>query len=249
MIKLPDITLQWPITWDGVKLIAESESCRLTSYQCSAGRWTIGWGETSGITQGMKWSQAQADKTFCASLTTFTNGVRALLTGMTDDAQISAMVSLAYNIGLAAFKTSTVLRMHNQGKTVEAANAFSMFNKVRKNGALVVEPGLVIRRSKEAVVYLSGTSTVVNKDQEPLPDADEKCDVPLMKSSSAQSGAAVAAAGVTAGAAEVINELAPAISTIQVVMKWSIPVLIIVAIVAGSIVMYRAWKRRQDGTT
>lgn len=46
----------------GLKLIMQFEGCRLTAYQCAAGVWTIGYGHTAGVTQGMTITQAQAEE-------------------------------------------------------------------------------------------------------------------------------------------------------------------------------------------
>ena len=43
-------------------LIKQFEGCRLKAYRCPAGIWTIGWGETQGVVEGMVWTQARADE-------------------------------------------------------------------------------------------------------------------------------------------------------------------------------------------
>ena len=68
---LPDPGLSWPIHWDAVQLIARAESCRLRAYRCPAGIPTIGWGETEGVRLGMVWTQEEADRRFCESLTDY----------------------------------------------------------------------------------------------------------------------------------------------------------------------------------
>jgi lysozyme len=60
------------------------------------------------------------------------------------------MVSLAYNIGMAAFGRSSVLHRHNAGAHDKAADAFLLWNKA---GGKVL-PGLVRRRNAERALYL-----------------------------------------------------------------------------------------------
>ena len=43
-------------------LIRQSEGLRLTAYRCPAGVWTIGYGHTSGVTEGMTISVEQAEE-------------------------------------------------------------------------------------------------------------------------------------------------------------------------------------------
>ena len=40
-----------------MKLIKESEGCKLTAYKCPAGIWTLGFGQTKGVKEGMVWTQ------------------------------------------------------------------------------------------------------------------------------------------------------------------------------------------------
>ena len=45
----------------GLALIKAHEGCRLAAYLCPAGKWTIGYGHTAGVVQGMTITQVQAD--------------------------------------------------------------------------------------------------------------------------------------------------------------------------------------------
>ena len=153
-MRLPDPSLPWPIPMAGVALVAEFEGCRLSSYRCSAGVWTCGWGETDGVTPRTKWTQAYADQRFCESLTERAKAVNALCIHPVTDNQLAALTSLSYNIGIAGLRGSTVMKCHNQGDHPAAARAFGLWNKARVNGALTVLAGLTRRRAAEAALYL-----------------------------------------------------------------------------------------------
>ena len=58
--------------------------------------------------------------------------------GVATDYELAAMTSLAYNIGVAAFKGSSVCKLYNAGKLGKAAAAFGLWNKIRVNGELKV---------------------------------------------------------------------------------------------------------------
>lgn len=195
----------WPVPVEAVRMIALEEDCRLQAYQCSAGVWTCGWGETDGVVPGMVWTQDYADQRFRDALEVWGRGVSDMLKRPATDNQLAAMLCLAYNIGLAGFAKSTVLRQHNAGNHRAAARAFALWNKVRENGVLVENDGLTARRSREAAMYLK---PAFEGGTVPQAVAEESS---LARSPIAQSGAATAAAGgvtVATVVAEQVDELA-----------------------------------------
>lgn len=140
----------------GIALMHEFEGCRLTAYpdpgSVDGHPWTIGWGSTGeGIYKGVTWTQAEADERFERDLDRkYGKAVDDLLgTSPTTQHQFDAMVALCYNIGIAAFKKSTVLRKHKAGDYEGAAIAFGMW--VKNDGKVM--RGLVRRRAAEADLY------------------------------------------------------------------------------------------------
>lgn len=137
------------------------EACRLKAYLPTPNDvWTIGYGHTVGVEPGMIWTQQQADDAFTVDLAAFGKEVWALIgIAKTTQGQFDAMVSLAFNIGIGNFKSSSVLTNHCAGHYQTAAWAFSLWNKQRdKHGELQVLTGLTRRRAAEALIY-RGTST------------------------------------------------------------------------------------------
>jgi lysozyme len=67
--------------------------------------------------------------------------------------QMAAMVSLAYNIGLANFGASTLLRKVNAGDFSGAADQFIRWNRARGK----VMAGLTRRRIAEASLFRGNT--------------------------------------------------------------------------------------------
>jgi len=140
----------------GLALIKHFEGCRLTAYQDIAGIWTIGYGHTGGVTDGMVITQDQADLFLQEDLQGAAGAVDAAVEQTTtSDNQFAAMVSLCYNIGPRAFKSSTMLRQHRAGATATAANAFLMWSKSTIDGELHVVQGLLDRRQAERGLYLT----------------------------------------------------------------------------------------------
>ena len=98
------------VSAEGRALIQKFEGLSLTAYLCPAGRWTIGYGHTDGVQPGDKITQGHADNLLKVDLTSYGKAVDDAL-GACDANQheFDAMVSLAFNVGIAGFKGSTVL--------------------------------------------------------------------------------------------------------------------------------------------
>lgn len=113
--------------------------------------WTIGWGSTGpDINKGTIWTKAQAQARFSQHAKEFSGGVaNALGDAVTTQDQFDAMVSLAYNIGLGNFTSSTLLKKHKAGDYVGAAQEFGRWDKA----AGKVLAGLTKRRAEEAKLY------------------------------------------------------------------------------------------------
>ncbi len=134
-------------------IIKKHEGLRLKAYRCPSNVLTIGYGHTGkDVVKGMLIDEKQAEILLVKDLEKFEKGVRDLLTVETSEREFSAMVSLAFNIGLKAFSRSEVLRKHNNKQKFEACKAFHNW---RKSGSKVLR-GLVIRRLEEAKLYIGG---------------------------------------------------------------------------------------------
>jgi lysozyme len=139
----------------GLTLMRSFEGCKLDAYPDPGSRdgkpVTIGWGSTGpDIALGMRWTQEQADARHEQDVAKFAAGVEKLLNGTpTNSDQFSALVSLAYNIGLGALGSSTLLKLHKAGDHAGAAAQFIRWNK---NDGRVMN-GLTRRREAEARLY------------------------------------------------------------------------------------------------
>lgn len=135
-----------------LKIIREFEGCRLKAYRCSAGVWTIGWGQTAGIKEGMAWTQAQADSNLANSVKTCMQAVLRACPQLKEetDNRIAACTSLAYNIGNKGFAGSSVCRHTQNREYSKAADAFLLWNKA--DGKVLA--GLARRREAERKLYL-----------------------------------------------------------------------------------------------
>lgn len=144
------------MTWldYALPLIKQFEGLRLKAYQDAVGVWTIGYGSTGpDVVPGLQWTQQQADDDLRRRLKDeFNPGVTAAVRVRISPQQRAALVSLAYNIGLAAFRNSTLLRLLNAGDYHGAAEQFAVW---RLAGGKVL-PGLVKRRAAERDLFIEG---------------------------------------------------------------------------------------------
>jgi lysozyme len=143
---------------DGVMLLKYFEGLSLKAYAdpASGGKpWTIGYGHTGpDVHDGLVWSQAQADKALRDRLSReFVPGVLAVIKRSMRQCELDAMVDLAYNVGVAAFQRSTLVRKFNAGDTQGAADEFLRWDKA---GGKTL-PGLTRRRHADRALFLGAT--------------------------------------------------------------------------------------------
>lgn len=135
----------------GVELVKSFEGCRLSAYRCVAGVWTIGYGSTTNVKPGMTITQAQAEALLKKDLLRFEVGVEVAVDVPLTDNQFAALVSFAFNVGLGALKSSTLLRLLNDRKYIEASMQFDRWNKA--SGRVLA--GLTRRRAAEKKLFLT----------------------------------------------------------------------------------------------
>ena len=138
-------------------LIARFEGKRLKPYQDTGGIWTVGYGSTYNIDAKRPVNQsdiiddATAIRWLKSQVGTFQNQVKAVIKVPVNQNKVDSLTSLAYNIGINAFKSSLLLRLLNEGKPdIEVADQFLRWNKV--NG--IISNGLTIRRKAERDLFL-----------------------------------------------------------------------------------------------
>jgi lysozyme len=169
------------ISQAGLDLIKRFEGCELEAYQDAVGIWTIGYGHTgSDIHKGLKITQAQADAILAKDVERFASGVAANVRVALTQSEFDALVSFAFNVGLTAFRTSTLLKLLNDNS--DRSVVATQFLRWNKAGDKVLE-GLTKRRNAEKELFLSkaphpllGHSILAKQDtwlkRRPLQSAD-----------------------------------------------------------------------------
>jgi lysozyme len=127
------------------------EGCRLQAYQDAAKVWTIGYGHTKGVRRGDSITQEEAEKYLREDVEEVEGQILALNLNLTQP-QFDALVSFVYNVGIGAFKESTLLRFIREGRSENDIKK-QFCSWVYSNGRTL--PGLVKRREWEAIRFFS----------------------------------------------------------------------------------------------
>lgn len=117
--------------------------------------WTIGWGHTQGVYEGMTCTLAQAQAWFMQDMAWAQSAVLSAVIVPLNQNQFDALVSFTENEGATAFEQSTLLRLLNAGNYSAAAAQFPRW--VYQRGQIL--PGLVTRRQQEAALFNTPITT------------------------------------------------------------------------------------------
>lgn len=152
----------------GIELIKSFEGCRLTAYRDSVGIWTIGYGHTAGVEQGMTITQAKAEGLLKNDLVIYENYVKKYITYALNQNQFDALVSFTYNLGGGNLQKSDLRKYLNAGNLQAAANEFDKW--VYAGGIKL--SGLVRRRAAEKALFL----TPVKEESEMVEESNIEID-------------------------------------------------------------------------
>lgn len=142
----------------GLELIKSFEGCRLSAYKCPSNKWTIGWGRTSGVYEGMVISQAQADQFLFEDVQRFVNAVNQYQARFNfNQNEFDALVSFTYNCGDGSL--ANVMSCCNTKQ--EIAEECKLYNKSSTGQILA---GLVRRREEEYKLFMSGSNDQANNN-------------------------------------------------------------------------------------
>ena len=137
---------------EGLKLIADYEGCRLQPYQCSAGVWTDGIGNTSGVTPGKTITERQAAQGLITNVLQVERVLEKCVVPSVPQKVYDAVVSFAFNVGTGNACSSTQVKLLNQKRWVEACRQLPRWVYVKG----VFNQGLDNRRSREMAWCLKG---------------------------------------------------------------------------------------------
>lgn len=136
----------------GLELIKSFEGCQLTAYKCPANVWTIGWGHTQGVYEGMTITQEQADNMLREDVKYYADAVDRYNSRFNfTQEEFDSLTSFTYNCGVGSLQA--VMSCCNTKQ--EIAEECKLYNK----GGGVVLAGLVRRREEEYKLFMSSSSS------------------------------------------------------------------------------------------
>lgn len=136
-----------------IDLIKRSEGCKLKAYKCPAGVCTIGYGITGpDIIEGLTWTQEQADQALTDAAYHVLDEALYQSKNLRSatESQKAAIADFVYNLGVGAYRASSVKRCIDASDFQEAKHVIMKWNKARINGKLTELPGLTKRRQAES---------------------------------------------------------------------------------------------------
>lgn len=147
------------ISEQGIEFIKKEEGVVLTAYQCEAGVWTIGYGHTAGVKKSQTITMEKAESLLRKDLKDFEMGVNSLLRERKvkiPQHSYDMLVSFAFNTGLVALRTSTLLKKLKEKDFEGAGNEFPRWIWVTQNGVKKQSAVLKGRREREQKIFLEG---------------------------------------------------------------------------------------------
>lgn len=137
----------------GIELLKKLEGFRAKPYPDSGGKMTVGYGHLivpgDGVALGDIIDPVKATELLTKDVERTVAGVNDNVTSIITQNQFDALVIFAYNVGVSAFKNSTLLKMLKAGDVAGASLQFLRWDKV--NGVSV--PGLHNRRVAEQTLF------------------------------------------------------------------------------------------------
>ncbi len=133
----------------GIELLKHFEGCELKAYQDSVGVWTIGYGHTKGIYEGLEITQSEAEKMLIDELPEYEGYISDKVVPMLQQHEFDALVCWVYNLGPTNLSSSTMLKKLNAGEFKEVPFQMKRWDKAGGQPLL----GLTRRRNAEALLF------------------------------------------------------------------------------------------------
>ena len=140
-------------------LVKEFEGFRTDPYQDTGGYWTIGYGSRflangSPVTkESPSITQDDAEQIALDNLLVLDTAISSMVQVSLNDNQMAALLDFTYNLGPDRLRSSTLLRVLNQGQYNAARIEILRWNKSTVNGKLVPLMGLTARRRAEYTLW------------------------------------------------------------------------------------------------
>lgn len=212
----------------------------VSAYRCPAGRWTIGWGTTKGVTSGMNITREEAERRLAEDLNDALAGVRRHVRVPLTQHQSDALVSFVHNCGEGNFSRSTLLTRLNRGEYDAVPNELARWNKARVKGELTVLPGLVRRRAAEAALFTMD-APLPSQSKDLMPQRiEQEAEKPLSRSRTIGGSVVAGTSTILAVGAEQMQGIIPHSAT-------AVHLFTILTLIGIAVAIYARWDDHKEG--
>lgn len=220
-----------------INKIKQLEGLRLVPYQDEAGVWTDGYGNTNGVEPGRAITKEKAEADLRRNLGIAEQAVEKHVKVPLNDYQFGALVSFVFNVGVAAFIGSTLLRLLNKGQYDAVPSQLMQWNKITVRGKKVANKGLTNRRAAEVDMWCKEGFTA---SRSRIPVAPQ----PLTRSRTMQ-GAALSTAGTIGATLTETSSQISMVAEYSTILQTAFVILTLVGV--GMTIYGRLRIREADG--
>lgn len=129
----------------GLKVLMLREGFRNKAYKDTKGIWTIGVGHTGPeVKEGLVWTNKQVTDQLRIDVSLCEQVLDKTVVVLLGQNQVDALCSFIFNVGVNAFRRSTMLRFINKGMMKEAAIEFDRWH---------IPPEITSRRNSEKAQF------------------------------------------------------------------------------------------------
>ena len=137
------------ISEEGLSLIKKFEGCELNAYEDAVGIPTIAYGRIKNVKMGDSCTKEQAEDWLAEEMPEYEGYINDQVKVDLEQNQFDALVAWTFNLGPKNLKSSTMLRVLNEGKKSEVPAQMKRWNKA---GGKTLD-GLIRRRLAESLLW------------------------------------------------------------------------------------------------
>lgn len=143
----------------GLAFLEQNEGRVLRVYRDVCGILTCGVGHVvlpeDALALGDSITEAQCEAFLARDVSKSENAINGAVRVPISQNAFDALVSFTFNIGVAGFLSSTVLRDLNAGNIDDEKRAFELWDKDVRGGRKVIDAELLARRDREVALFLT----------------------------------------------------------------------------------------------